>query len=79
MKAVNFIKTHKLGLLSAMLVILACALGADASFAMAAVEAVAEGEVTPAAPGNPSSNLNPYDASTNPGGRPADETLQADE
>lgn len=79
MKAVNFIKTHKLGLLSAMLVILACALGADASFAMAAVEAVAEGEVEPAAPGNPSSNLNPYDASTNPGGRPADETLQTDE
>ena len=45
----------------------------DLGFAMA-VDPV---EVAPA--GNPSDNMDVYNASTNPGGRPADEALQTDE
>ena len=37
MKIFNFVKTHKMGLLSLLLVAFATALGADSSFAMAEV------------------------------------------
>lgn len=69
----NFLKTHKMSVLSSLLVVAAVLLGADPGFAMA-VDPV---ELSPAA--NPSENMNTYDASTNPGGRPADEALQQDE
>jgi len=69
----NFIKTHKMSVLSSLLVVAAGLLGADLGFAMA-VDPV---ELSPA--GNPSDNMDTYDASTNPGGRPADEALQEDE
>lgn len=69
----NFIKTHKMSVLSSLLVVAAGLLGADLGFAMA-VDPV---ELSPAA--NPSENMDTYDASTNPGGRPADEALQTDE
>jgi len=69
----NFIKTHKMSVLSSLLVVAAGLLGADLGFAMA-VDPV---ELSPAA--NPSDNMDTYDASTNPGGRPADEALQEDE
>ena len=69
----NFLKTHKMSVLSSLLVVAAALLGADLGFAMA-VDPV---ELAPAA--NPSDNMNTYDASTNPGGRPADEALQKDE
>lgn len=69
----NFIKTHKMSVLSSLLVVAAGLLGADLGFAMA-VDPV---ELSPAA--NPSDNMDTYDASTNPGGRPADEALQTDE
>ena len=69
---VKFIKTHKLGLLSAMLVLLAAALGADCGFAMA-VDPV---ELAPEA--NPSENLNEHDPVNNPGGR-SEESLKPDE
>ena len=69
----NFLKTHKMSVLSSLLVVAAVLLGADPGFAMA-VDPV---ELAPEA--NPSDNMNQYDANTNPGGRPADETLQTDE
>ena len=69
----NFLKTHKMSALSSLLVVAAALLGADLGFAMA-VDPV---ELSPAA--NPSENMDVYDASTNPGGRPADEALQPDE
>ena len=69
----NFLKTHKMSVLSSLLVVAAALLGADLGFAMA-VDPV---ELSPAA--NPSDNMNVYDASNNPGGRPADEALQTDE
>ena len=73
MRLLSFLKSHKLSIVSMLLVILAVALGADCGFAMA-VDAV-----DPAAPANPSENLEPYDASTNPGGRPDSETPKPDE
>ena len=69
----NFLKTHKMSVLSSLLVVAAALLGADLGFAMA----VDPAEL--ADPGNPSDNMEQYNASTNPGGRPADETLQKDE
>jgi len=73
MKTFKFLKTHKMCVLSALLVIAAALLGADPGFAMA-VDPV---DLAPEA--NPSDNLNTYDAQSNPGGRPADETIQQDE
>lgn len=73
MKTINFLKTHKMSVLSMLLVVVAALLGADPGFAMAV------DPVDLAAPANPSENLEAYNASTNPGGRPADETLQTDE
>lgn len=70
----NFLKTHKMSVLSSLLVVAAALLGADLGFAMAVVDPV---ELSPAA--NPSENMDTYDATTNPGGRPADEALQTDE
>ena len=69
----NFLKTHKMSVLSSLLVVAAALLGADLGFAMA-VDPV---ELSPE--GNPSDNMEVYNSSTNPGGRPADETLQTDE
>lgn len=73
MKTLNYLKTHKMGVLSALLVVAAALLGADPGFAMAVDPVDLAGNA------NPSSNLETYDASTNPGGRPADETIQQDE
>lgn len=73
MKTLNYLKTHKMGVLSALLVVAAALLGADPGFAMAIDPVDLAGNA------NPSSNLETYDASTNPGGRPADETIQQDE
>jgi len=82
MGIINFLKTHKMSVLSSLLVVAAALLGADLGFAMA-VE-----PVELATPGNPSDNMNPYDASTNPLGRaaadeagalPSGEALQRDE
>lgn len=73
MGTINFLKTHKMGVLSALLVIAAALLGADPGFAMA-VDPV---EMAPAP--NPSTDMNTYDASNNPGGRPNGEDLQQDE
>ena len=70
---INYFKTHKMSVLSALLVLAAVLLGADPGFAMAVDPVDLAGEA------NPSGNLEPYDASTNPEGRPADETLQVDE
>lgn len=70
----NFLKTHKMSVLSSLLVVAAALLGADLGFAMAVVDPV---ELSPDA--NPSENMDTYDATTNPGGRPADEALQTDE
>ena len=69
----KFLKTHKMSVLSALLVIAAATLGADLGFAMA-VDPV---EMAPDA--NPSGNLKEYDATTNPEGRPADEIPHNDE
>ena len=69
---IKFLKTHKMSVLSALLVCAAALLGADLGFAMA-VDPV---ELAPDA--NPSENLKPI-SETNPGGRPADETPQTDE
>ena len=69
---IKFLKTHKMSVLSALLVIAAALLGADLGFAMA-VDPV---ELAPDA--NPSENLKPI-SENNPGGRPADETPQNDE
>ena len=73
MRIYNFLKTHKMGVLSSLLVIAAALLGADPGFAMA-VDPV---EMAPAP--NPSTNMETYDASTNPEGRPDGEDLQRDE
>ena len=73
MKLINFLSTHKMSVLSALLVVAASLLGADPGFAMAV------DPVEMAASPNPSENMNEYDASTNPGGRPAGEALQTDE
>lgn len=73
MRLFKFMSAHKMSILSFLLVVAAAALGADSSFAMAVDAPVL------ADPANPSSNMGEYDASTNPGGRPADETLQTDE
>jgi len=70
----KFLKTHKTSVLSALLMVVAAALGADCGFAMAAID-----PVEPAADPNPSGNMEPYDATTNPQGRPAGEALQEDE
>ena len=69
----KFLKTHKMGVLSSLLVIAAALLGADPGFAMA-VDPV---ELAPEP--NPSTNMEAYDVSSNPEGRPADEALQTDE
>ena len=78
----NYMKTHKMSVLSALLVVAAALLGADLGFAMA----VDPAEL--ATPANPSDNMNEYDSSTNPTGRaaadesgalPAGEALQTDE
>ncbi len=69
---IKFLKTHKMSVLSALLVCAAALLGADLGFAMA-VDPV---ELAPDA--NPSENLKPISAE-NREGRPADEALQADE
>ena len=61
----NYMKTHKMSVLSALLVVAAALLGADLGFAMA----VDPAEL--ATPANPSDNMNEYDASTNPTGRAA--------
>ncbi len=73
MKLFDFLKTHKLSILSVLLVTVAAMLGADCGFAMAVEPVELAGDA------NPSSNMEKYDADTNPGGRPADETLQTDE
>ena len=62
-----------MSVLSSLLVVAAALLGADPGFAMAVDPVELSGEA------NPSDNMGEYDASTNPGGRPADETLQTDE
>lgn len=64
---------HKMSLLSFLLVAVAAVLGADGSFAMA-VDPIVEADEA-----NPSGNMDVYDASSNPEGRPADEALQEDE
>lgn len=74
MKLFSFLKTHKMSVLSALLVVFAAVLGADCGFAMAVVDPV-DTDMTP----NPSDNMKPYDASTNPGGRPAGEAPVNDE
>lgn len=56
-----------------LLVFVAAALGADCSFAMAVAEPTLAGAA------NPSDNMDVYDATTNPTGRPAEEALQGDE
>lgn len=68
----KFLKTHKMSILSVLLVSVAVLLGADPGFAMA-VDPV---DLAPDA--NPSENLKPI-SETNPGGRPAEETPQSDE
>lgn len=73
MRLSSFLKTHKLSILSLLLVVVAVALGADCGFAMA-VEAV-----EPAAEPNPSENIQPVDANDNPNGRPAGESPKPDE
>ena len=70
---IKYIKTHKMSVLSALLVIAAVLLGADPGFAMAVDPVELAGEA------NPSNNMNEYDATNNPGGRPADETPKPDE
>ena len=69
---IKFLKTHKMSVLSALLVMAAALLGADLGFAMA-VDPV---ELAPDA--NPSENLKPK-TEENTGGRPVDETPQTDE
>lgn len=70
---IKFLKTHKMSVLSALLVLAAALLGADLGFAMAVDPVELAGDA------NPSGNMETYNASTNPEGRPADETLQTDE
>lgn len=73
MRLFKSISAHKLSLLSFLLVAVAAVLGADSSFAMAVDPIVESGDA------NPSGNMDTYDASNNPEGRPADEALQEDE
>ena len=73
MKTINYLKTHKMSVLMMLMVVVAGLLGADPGFAMAVDPVDLAGDA------NPSDNLEQYDASTNPGGRPADETIQQDE
>lgn len=73
MKIINFLTTHKMSVLSALLVVAATLLGADLGFAMAV------DPVEMAADPNPSENMDLYNAGTNPGGRPQGEALQQDE
>ena len=73
MKTINYLKTHKMSVLMMLMVVVAGLLGADPGFAMAVDPVDLAGDA------NPSENLEQYDASTNPGGRPADETIQQDE
>ena len=72
----TFLKTHKMSVLSSLLVVAAALLGADLGFAMAAIT---DEPVVPAADPNPSGDMHEYDANDNPTGRPADEALQKDE
>ncbi|MBO4498762.1 MAG: DUF5309 family protein [Bacteroidaceae bacterium] len=72
-KIFNYLKNHKMSLLSALLVVVAVLLGASSGFAMAVVE-----PVEPAADPNPSENIEPVSES-NPGGRPAGEAVKPDE
>lgn len=75
MRLISFIKTHKWQvLLSVLFVAVAALQGGDCALLMAAVAPAVLSD-----PANPSDNMEKYDASTNPGGRPADETLQKDE
>lgn len=73
MRTLNILKTHKMSILAMFLVVAAALLGADPGFAMA----VEGPDLAP--PANPSEDLETYNADTNPGGRPADETIQQDE
>ena len=73
MRTFNYLKTHSMSIFAMFLVVAAALLGADPGFAMAIEGPDLAGDA------NPSDNLNAYDASTNPGGRPADETIQQDE
>jgi len=74
---INFLKTHKMSVLSALLMVVAAALGADCGFAMA-VDPVDLADAP-----NPSGTMEPatYDGSGNVtnGGRPQGESLQEDE
>lgn len=72
MEILRFLKTHKMSVLSSLLVVAAALLGADLDFAMAV------DPVTLAEDPNPSKNMNPVSGS-NPDGRPAGEELQKDE
>lgn len=74
MGIINFFKTHKMSVLSALLVVAAVLLGADPGFAMAAAVDPAEFAADP----NPSGNMDPVTVN-NPEGRPAGEALQPDE
>lgn len=69
----KFIATHKMSVLSALLVLIAAVLGADCAFAMA-VDSIELSD-----PANPSGNMGEYDETKNPDGRPKDEALQEDE
>lgn len=73
MRLFKTLSAHKMSILSFLLVVAAAALGADSSFAMAV------GPIVESSDANPSGNMETYNASTNPEGRPADETLQTDE
>lgn len=72
MGILNFLKTHKMSVLSSLLVVTAALLGADLGFAMAVDPA--ELADNP----NPSENMNEV-SQENDGGRPKDEALQTDE
>ncbi len=76
MKTFKFLSLHKTSILSWLLVVAAVLLGAEGSFAMAET-AGAAAELAPDP--NPSDNMNEYNESTNPTGRPAGEALQTDE
>lgn len=73
MKIYNYLKNHKMSVLSALLVVAAALLGADLGFAMA-VDPV---EMAPNP--NPSTNMDTHDDTNNPEGRPDGEDLQTDE
>lgn len=73
MRLFKTLSAHKMSILSFLLVAVAAMLGADSSFAMAVDPIVTAPEA------NPSGNMDVYDETNNPEGRPADETLQTDE